>query len=309
LAKNVFLKARIAGDIDAQIEQVLNRLGNPEPPLDLRVVREALKLDFGYYSARDAGLLQETVARLRVGAKQVVLRPSLLLDVVRKFDLRALYFPDQKRILLDKDQPQLKHRWHEAHEIGHSVLEWHVGAMLGDDDHTLIPACHEKIEAEANFAAARLLFLRDRFREDALSLQPGFRALTKLAERYGNTKTSTFWRAIEYWGGAVPIVGMITDHPHPSMRKSDFDSKNPCRHFIQSPAFGARFSNASEVAIFGSVAAYCGRQSGGKLGSDDIIIGDDNGDRHHFAFTSFHFHYQTLTLGVYQKPYIKLVRF
>lgn len=300
MAKNVLLKPKVVADIDAQVEAVLRRLGNPEPPLDLRIVREALKLDFGYYSARDAGLLRETVALLRVAGKQVMLRPSLLIEAVRKMDLRALYIPDQKRILLDQDQPKLKHRWNEAHEIGHSIIEWHAGAMLGDDDHTLIPACHAKIEAEANFAAARMLFLRDRFRDEVRQLAPGFDSLKNLAKRYGNTQASTFWRAIEYWGVDTPMVGLITGHPHPAKRKDDFDPAAPCKHFIQSPAFAAAFSTLRETEVFDQVVDYCGSQRGGSLGEADILLLDDNGEAHIFAFESFHFYHQTLTLGIHQ---------
>ena len=91
MAKNEILRARTAADIDERVERVLNGLGNPEPPLDLRTVRELLKLDRGYYSANDPGLLQETVSKLRIAGKQVLLRPTLLIEAVRKMDIRALY--------------------------------------------------------------------------------------------------------------------------------------------------------------------------------------------------------------------------
>ena len=177
MAKNTHLKQKTAADIDRLIERLLKDIGDQEPPLKLEVVRDFLKLDRGFYSATDPGLLQETVHKLRVGAKQVLLRPALLVEAVRKFNLRALYVPDQKRILLDESQPKIKHRWNEAHEIGHSVVPWHAGAMLGDDDTTLIPSCHAKLENEANFAAARLLFLRQRFVDEAKALTPSIDSL------------------------------------------------------------------------------------------------------------------------------------
>src|SRR3546814_10433071 len=105
--------------------------------------------------------------------------------------------------------------------------------MLGDNDHTLIPACHIKLEAEANFAAARLLFLRERFRNDALDTAPCFEALRTLAKRFGNTHSTTFWRCIEAWGEHRPMIGLITAHPHPDRRPADFDPNAPCKHFIQ----------------------------------------------------------------------------
>lgn len=302
MAKNEILRARTAADIDERIERVLKGLGNPEPPLDLRMVRELLKLDRRYYSADDPGILQETISKLMVAGKQIILRPTLLRDAVRKMDLRALYIPDQKRILLDKSQPQLKHRWNEAHEIGHSLLPWHEGAMLGDNEQTLVPSCHAKLEVEANYAAARLLFLRERFVVEARDYPPSLESMKTLKQRFGNTYTTTFWRCVETWGADTPIVGLITDHPHPDRRKQDFDPHNPCKHFIQSPAFARQFSGVPETTVFDQIVNYCSAKSGGPLGESDVQLIDDNGDAHVFRFESFHNRYQTLTIGVYYGP-------
>lgn len=309
MAKNEILRNTTAVDIDERIERVLKGLGNPEPPLDLRMVRELLKLDRRYYSINDPGLLQETVSRLMVAGKQVLMRPGLLFDAVKKFDLRALYIPDQKRILIDRSQPELKHRWNEAHEIGHSLLPWHEGAMLGDDDHTLVPDCHAQLESEANFAAGRLLFLRERFVAEALSVHPTIDSVKKLKERFGNTYTTTFWRCIEVWGRESPVVGLITGHPHPARRGRDFDISNPCKHFVQSPAFARQFSNVLEQEVFDNVAAYCSAKNGGPLGSGDIALTDDNQVNHVFEFESFHFKHQTLTIGVWRNERKIIVRF
>jgi len=307
VAKNEIIKTRTTVDIDRKVERVLKDLGNPEPPLDLETVRELLKLDLAYYTANDPGLLQEVVSKMTMAGKQVLARPSRILDVVRKWDLRALYLPDRKRILIDKDQPVLKHRWHEAHEVGHSLLPWHAGAMMGDNEHTLVPSCHDTLEAEANFAAGRLLFLRDRFAEECLSQRPSFNSLKELKKTYGNTYTTTFWRGVETWGKEVPILGLITDHPHPQQRGANFDPAAPCKHFIQSSSFAAKFSNVRETSVFDEVVDYCRGNKAGPLGEADIVLTDDNGDAHIFHFESFSFHYQTLTLGVYSAPYKKLV--
>ena len=31
-----------------------------------------------------------------------------------------------------KDEPKLKHRWNEAHEVGHSIIPWHKAYLHGD---------------------------------------------------------------------------------------------------------------------------------------------------------------------------------
>ena len=307
MAKNIILSARTAADIDSRVDLILKDLGNPEPPLTLEMVRELLQLDFGYYSINNPGLLQETAHKIRLAGKQILLRPTLLIDAVRKFDLKALYIPDQKRILLDRDEPKLKHRWNESHEIIHSVLPWHEGAMLGDDASTLIPSCHAQLEHEANYGAGKLLFLRNRFVEEALDLEQTISSVNNLAGSFGNTRTSTFWRCVETWGARVPILGMITGHPHPIRRKNDFDETNPCRHFIQSPAFAQRFSGVSEKNVFDEVVGYCSRNKGGPLGGGEVILTDDNGKAHLFSLETFSFHHNILTLGIYIEPFSKAV--
>ena len=254
--RNVSLGKRTVADIDGQVTKVLRGLGNPEPPIDLRLVRDLLKLDRGYYSTTDDNLLKEMFSRLMVGGKQVLMRPVLLADAVRTLSLKALYLPDQKRILLDKDVPILKHRWNEAHEIGHDLIPWHTGMMLGDTEQTLTPACHEIMEAEANHAAGQLLFLADRFRVEAESSVPSLDLVKALSKGFGNTMTSTLWRFTEQGHGGRPMVALVTGHPHPARRKPDFDPANPCRYCVESPPFRERFGGLSEPELFQAIAGY-----------------------------------------------------
>lgn len=309
MARNYILRRKTQQEIDERVERVLARLGNPEPPLDLRVVRDLLSLDLAYFRKDDPSLADEVISRMRMASKQIIRRPMLFLEAVAKFDLRALYLPDNKRILLDRSQPELKHRWHEAHEIGHSIIPWHEGAMLGDDRFTLNQNCHDQVEAEANFAAGRLLFLRDRFTVEARDHAPSIEAVRALKPVFGNTYTTTFWRSIETWGASLPIVGMISDHPHPARRSAEFDPATPCEHLVRSPAFAAGFSGVGEAEVFEHVSGYCQPRRAGPLGEAEIVLADDNGDAHVFRFESFSNTYQTLTLGVYQRPYAPLVRF
>ena len=115
------LDVKTIRDIDAQVAKILRGLGSPAPPLQLPDVLELLKLNRGFYSSQDDSALREVVNRAVIAGKQIVKRPTLLLDAVRKWDIRALYVPDRKRILLDQSQPELKWRWSEAHEVIHSV--------------------------------------------------------------------------------------------------------------------------------------------------------------------------------------------
>lgn len=298
--ENRIIKPRTAEDIDGRVERVLRGLGRPEPPLRIEDVRELLRLDRGFYAADDPGLLQEVISRIRVAGIQIWSRPALLAEAIDKWSLKALYLPDRKRILLDSALPQLKQRWNEAHEIGHSILPWHQDAMLGDNLLTLTPDCHDQVEAEANFAAGRLLFLRDLFVGEARSVPISIESVRQLHTRYGNTLSTTLYRFVE--AAEVPVVGMISDHPHPSRRERSFDPASPCRHFIRSPAFARQFSDTFDVSLFVTVSRYCGAQRGGPLGEGEITLVDDGGSRHRFHFETFFNRYDALTLGRYVCP-------
>jgi hypothetical protein len=300
--KAIRLSVGTASDIDSQVEKVIRGLGHPEPPLDLRIVRDHLDLNREYYRRTDESSLRETVGRIRVAGRQVLRRPTLLFDAIRKFSLQALYLPDQKRILLDQDVPVLKHRWNEAHEIGHSLVPWHAELLHGDDEQTLTLACREALETEANFAAGQLLFLRDRFVEEARSRALGFKAVQELHGLFGNTLSSTLWRYVEQADPTRPIFGMISAHPHPERRRDGFDPLHPCRHMMQSPAFAEKFSKISEVGLFTRVVQYAGPQRGGMLGAEEVTLADDAENEHLFRFETFYNGYDALTLGWYLRP-------
>jgi IrrE N-terminal-like domain len=296
--KNSFLRLHTAEDIDAQVEKILRGLGSPPPPLTLDDVRALLKLDRHYYSSRDTGAVREVASRIYVAGKQILSNPMLLWEAIRKADLKALYVPDRRRILIDADQPKLKHRWNEAHEIGHSVIPWHKATMLGDDKTSLSQACYEHTEAEANYAAGRLLFLRDRFIEEVNDLSPTIISIKEVKRTYGNTLTSTFWRLIE--SREDTIFGAISCHP--KLLSPQFDSTNPLRYFIRSRTFAQQFSLISESEVWSHMQTYCTRARGGPLGQAEIVLLDDNGQRHLFSLETFFNSHEALTLGVYIRP-------
>ena len=301
---NPELRPRTTIDLNTQTEKLLRGLGYPEPPLDLQLVRELLKLDRHYYSSTNDGLIAETISRLKIAGQQVLQRPSLLKAAIAKFSLKALYLPDQKRILLDEEVPKLKHRWSEAHEIGHSIIPWHAGMMLGDNKQTLLPLCHEQMEAEANYVAGRLLFVGSRFQEEASASPASLELVRSLANLYGNTSTSTLWRFVEEAHPGLPMFALVSGHPHVIRRASDFDPDEPCRYYIQSPSFRARFGTRTAKEIFQVVAKYCGAQRGGYIGRRDVGIPDQDGALHTFRCETFFNRHEALSLGVWQSPAI-----
>lgn len=292
--QNVFLDDRTVHDIDAHVATVLRDLGSPEPPLRLELVRELLQLDRGYYSSTDHGVLSETVHRLKVAGKQVLKRPWLLVDVVRKLELKALWLPDCKRILIDSDLPPAKQRWGEAHEIAHGLFPWHEAMLHGDPRRTLSLACQRRLEVEANYGAGRLLFLQDAFRSRLFAGPLSFRRIRELHREFGNTMTSTLWRAVETM--EAPCFGLVGQHPNRPL-----DESTPAvRYFVGSRSFKESFPQISNVEVFSTLRSFC-HGNRGPLGSDEVILRDLTGAQHVFFVETFFNHHEALTLGVHRR--------
>lgn len=303
--KNVVIGAHETADLRALVGKVLRGLGSSEPPLDLRDVRELLRLDRQYYSSTDDSTVREFVSKVKIAGTQILARPTILLDVIRKASLSALWVPDRKRILIDRDTPELKHRWYEAHEIGHSLPAWHGEFLYGDSETTLSPMCHEQLEAEANYAAGQLLFLGGRFAVEALDDAPTLASVRALAKRFGNTITSTLWRYVEEAHDGRPMVGIV--NPRALLGDATASAPQaPSRYCIESPAFRTRF-DYGEPQLLAAVSTYAMHRRGGPLGEAEIVLLDRNGDGHVFRFESFSNGHSTLTLAVRARPVLPLV--
>lgn len=290
---NTHLSDQQVAAIDEQVAKVLRGLGDPEPPLRLEDVRELLDLDRKFYSSEDNGYLRETISRLIVGGKQVLKRPTLAWEAVKKRNLKALWVPDRKRILIDRTTPELKWRWSEGHEIGHSIIPWHEYMLHGDDRHSLAPSAEQELEAEANYAAGRLLFLRGEFDDRLQSNDIDFAAIHKLAKEFDNTKTTTLWRAVE--AIEEPAFGMVTQHP---AQQAD-PEKDLFRYFVRSRVFANQFPDVTQTFLFAQLQTVC-RPGGGPIGRTDVVLMDANGDRHIFHMEAFYNGHESLTLGIHQ---------
>lgn len=293
--RNIRLDRYLRDDVDKIVARVLGDLGSPEPPLRLEDVRQLLRLDRAYYSSTDDGAVREVIHRLKMAGKQVIARPTLLKEAISKFNLRALWLPDRKRILIDDSLPDPKKRWSEAHEVGHTLIPWHQDTLFGDDKTTLTPACHAQIEAEANYAAGRLIFLGDRFVTELGGQLMSIKALQTLQKRFGNSMTTTLWRVVEHSG--IPMIGAISCHP--KYRPAEFEVETPLRYYIRSDGFEEMFGNIGEHELFGHIDSYCGYRRNGPLGEAEVTLSDANGQMHIFKFETFFNRYDALTIGLH----------
>lgn len=296
---NTFLDERTVRDIDKFVDRVHRDLGYVDGAIALPVVRDQLKLDLKYYRLDEPGLVDEVLHKLKVGAKQVFARPKLFVEAVRKFDLSALFMPDRKRIFVDEGVPDLKKRWYESHEISHSLIPWHADYTLGDNRSTLSQGCHDRIEAEANYGAGRLLFPNEIFTQQRLASTLTLARVREIAKHFGNTITSTLWRCVEQ--SEELTFAAIGEHP-----RRPRDGKPVIEYFVRSKPFAAQFPDVGESEVWEWLLEYCGHRTTGPLGTTEITIHAANGNSQVFYIESFSNGYNVLTLArwIRQAPLI-----
>ncbi len=164
----------------------------------------------------------------------------------------------------------------------------------GDQQSTLTQTCREQVEAEANYAAGRLLFLQDRFVEEVRCSDTCFKNIQKLNKTYGNTLTATLWRTVEAL--QVPAFGLVSIHPQARVEVGN----QAVRRFVKSNQFFERFPHVTPGELFNELGKFCfGRR--GPIGSGSVLIEDANMDNCVFTVESFYNGYDALTLGIFHK--------
>ena len=144
----------------AEIERIaaatLRDAGLTEPPLSVEILLQYVQLHRDYYDLANPGFLDRAKHKLRIDGHKLV-------DIINKVRLQAVLLFDENRICIDQELPKIKHPWASCHETGHRLLPWHKPFFFGDTAQTLDPNYQADLEAEANYAAGRLLFLGNRF--------------------------------------------------------------------------------------------------------------------------------------------------
>ena len=295
------LKESVAQNVEKHCERLHNDLGNPEPPICLDAIRELLRLDKAFYTLEDPSFLNHVLHKLKIAGKQVLSQPTRLLTVVKERDIKALWIPEQRRILLDGSIVEKKKRWAETHEIGHSILPWHKAYLLGDPESSLSVSCRVKIEAEANYAAGQILFPKQTFRETLPEVSTiGFKFIKKLSRSFGNSTTSTLWRTVETLD--VPCFGFICEDPRlvlPSSITQNALSPKHTRHFFRSRPFAERFSHISEEAVWNYLSRNCSSAKWNLLDTD-VDVSDDNGQKSPFHIETVDMTYYVATFAIYR---------
>ncbi len=272
------------------IERTLADAGLTTPPVRLEDVLAHLKLFKEFYDLSDPSFLERAKHRIMVGGYR-------LAEIVRKIKLKAVLFFEEDRVALDQSLPVLKQDWPAFHEAGHRICPGHREVFaFGDTAQTLHPTYHEKLEAEANFAGAGLMFCGKRFSDEAVDTCPSWQTIESMAKLFGRTKTTTLRRYAEFG----PDLAMAAIIGTPAWK---YDAENPpgsWRHFVPSRKFGLQFASIDVNMAFEQVNAQCKRQRGGQVADFTLVLTDDNGNGHEFLAGAFCNTYDLLVLLVHQ---------
>lgn len=275
-------------EIDKLAWRTLRDAGIGDPPVDSAVILKHLKLHREYYDLQDPSFLDTAKYKILVHGRR-------LFEIVKKISLKAVLFYANNRVVVDCSLPVVKKEWASLHEAGHRILPWHGPSFYGDTAQTLDPQWHERLEAEANYAASTLMFCGPVFTRMACESKPEWATIEGLREHFGKKSfLATARRYVEH-GPDVPMALLVST---PRWLEPPSDQVTRCRHFIRSKTFCTQFGCVSAATLMQRVNANARRQRGGIVADFTLGLRDAIGTLHEFrAETFFNTHYfQTLVV-------------
>ena len=277
-------------EIERIAAATLRDAGIADPPLPLERLLQHVDLHRDFYDLANPGFLDRVKHKLRI-------QGQILVDIIAKVRLQAVLLFDENRICIDQTLPKIKHPWASCHETGHRLLPWHKPFFFGDTAQTLDPVYQADLEAEANYAAGRLLFLGERFTQDARDLAPTVDAVKILAKRYGASMTTTLRRYVEQ-GPDLPMAMLVSTPP---WAEPSEDQPDRSRHFIPSDRFTDLFPQISAESLRKTLDSHTSFKRGGKVADFRFDLVDAVGDRHELRAWSFNNQHYLLTLFVEER--------
>jgi len=138
-------------------------------------------------------------------------------DVIGEiFDDTCAILLRQHNLILLSDTLSSRHeRLTLFHEIGHDILPWHQAYSFSLRGKDICHLVHKRIEREAFLAGSELMFPREHFIDDSLSLPSlSFRSITTLADRYNGSFEATCIR-YALTNQNIMAIAVVTENPHP----------------------------------------------------------------------------------------------
>jgi hypothetical protein len=279
-------------EIERIAAATLRDAGLTEPPMSIERLLEHVQLHRDYYDLSNPGFLDRAKHKLRIQGRKLV-------EILNKVRLKAVLLFDESRICIDESLPKIKHPWASCHETGHRILTWHKPFFFGDTAETLDPAYQADLEEEANYAAGRLLFLGDRFTQEASDVPPTIVGVKSLAKLYRASLTTTLRRYVEQG----PDIAMAMLVSTPSWSEHPDDQPHRWRQFVQSARFEQLFPEMSADALRVLVDSNSQHRRGGIVAHFGFGLIDARGEHHELQAWTFHNQHYLLTLCVEERRF------
>ncbi|HRH03412.1 MAG TPA: ImmA/IrrE family metallo-endopeptidase [Bacteroidia bacterium] len=148
---------------------------------------------------RYSQLVVDTKTDITKIPKNYLLRTSEVLKrALRKW--RGALDRREKVIYIDPNQPDVRKKFIQLHEVGHEALPWQRQTFeyMEDDDSTIDPDTKDEFEAEANYFASATLFQLDRFDEEMQKLPLEIKSPMYLSKLFGSSTHAAIRRYVEY---------------------------------------------------------------------------------------------------------------
>jgi hypothetical protein len=277
--------------------RILNEAGMRDPPFLVEDLLAHLELYRGFYDLTNPSFIRRVWHKLRVGGKKIS-------DIAGKICLCAVWFPDERKFLVDESLPVPKKDWASFHDTTHTVLPWHKEFFLGDTAQTLDPDFQEMLESEAHYGASAFMFGGQLFTKEALELVPQWESVQLLKKRYKKSWVTTVRRFVEF-SHLLPMAMVV------STAKWDIkppDQEHRGRHFVGSELFKQQFSCVTRDWVTSQIDINTRKRVGGPVGDFGLAIKDLNGALHQFRAESFYNRHYIITLLVSQRKPILVTK-
>ncbi len=163
------------------------------------------------------------------------------------------YWHDERVIFIDRNQPEPRQFWTEAHEATHVMCPWHSDVLRLDNEDTLFKRLQIRIEAEANYGAGHLVFQGGRFHRKALKDQVSIRTPLALSGDYGASRHATLHYYVEEHPFAVGLL-ILGRYPHA-------DGSVPIWRSVESLDFRRRFGRLADHLPMGKLLLTPGQDA------------------------------------------------
>lgn len=118
-----------------------------------------------------------------------------LRQIFRQADAHLI--PSANLILVNGDDPYMKKRTAVFHELGHSIIPWHMRLNYHCANYRFDDRTHRRYKREVSRCGAEIQMPSDLFIPDALALEPGIEAIRQLSRRYHASLETTAIRYVE----------------------------------------------------------------------------------------------------------------